>query len=217
MRGIDGWEYLAIFCGGFVGAIARVWLVQELPHGDATWPWPTFIANVTGALLLGYFSTRLQERLPVSTYRRPLLGTGLCGALTTFSTLQLELVTLFSSHHFGLLLAYLVATLAAGFLAVWFAASLVRRARVAVSARCCGSVSDFLEESDRCCALRSTEPSPSTPGLTSRWARWWSICPERSCLGWSAHRDSAPRRRSWLEGPRWVRTRPFPPTCSRPH
>ena len=31
-----------------------------------------------GAFLLGYFATRLQERLPLSAYRRPLLGTGLC-------------------------------------------------------------------------------------------------------------------------------------------
>jgi fluoride exporter len=132
VRGIDIREYGAIFCGGFVGAIARVCLVQGFTRGDATWPWPTFIANLTGAFLLGYFSTRLQERLPVSTYRRPLLGTGFCGALTTFSTLQLELVTMVASHHFGLLLGYLVATLAAGFLAVWFATSLVRRTRVAV-------------------------------------------------------------------------------------
>ena len=130
--GVDVREYVAIFCGGFVGAVARVWLAQGFAHGDGNWPWATFIANITGAFLLGYFSTRLQERLPVSTYRRPLLGTGFCGALTTFSTLQLELLTMYNSHHFGLLLGYLGATLAAGFLAVWFATSLVRRTRVMV-------------------------------------------------------------------------------------
>ena len=56
------------------------------------WPWVTFAVNVAGAFLLGYFATRLQERLPLSAYRRPLLGTGFCGALTTFSTMQLELL-----------------------------------------------------------------------------------------------------------------------------
>ena len=40
----------------------------------------------------GYLVTRLQERLPVSAYQGALLGTGLCGVLTTFSTLQLELL-----------------------------------------------------------------------------------------------------------------------------
>ena len=43
----------------------------------------TFVVNVAGAFLVGFFTTRLQERLPVSAYRRPLLGTGLCGGLTT--------------------------------------------------------------------------------------------------------------------------------------
>ena len=56
------------------------------------WPWPTFVANIVGAFLLGYFTTRLLERLPVSSYRRPLLGTGLCGGLTTFSTMQVETI-----------------------------------------------------------------------------------------------------------------------------
>ncbi len=62
----------------------------------------TFGANVVGAFLLGYFTTRLLERLPVSSYRRPLLGTGLCGALTTFSTLQVEILRMFEHGRPGL-------------------------------------------------------------------------------------------------------------------
>jgi fluoride ion exporter CrcB/FEX len=62
------------------------------------WPWPTFAVNIAGALLLGYLITRLQERLPLSAYRRPLLGTGLCGALTTFSTMPVEVVRMLEAH-----------------------------------------------------------------------------------------------------------------------
>ena len=103
---IDRRELAAIFAGGFVGAIARAELVEALPRNSAEWPWATFIANITGAFLLGYFATRLQERLPLSSYRRPLLGTGLCGALTTFSTMQIELLRMLDAepHRVGAVL-----------------------------------------------------------------------------------------------------------------
>jgi CrcB protein len=128
---IDGRELAAIFAGGFLGAVARAALLEALPHDAAQWPWATFLANVAGAFALGYFATRLQERLPLSAYRRPFLGTGVCGALTTFSTMQLELLRMLDGHHLWLAAAYAGASLAAGFLAVAAATNLVRRARLA--------------------------------------------------------------------------------------
>jgi fluoride exporter len=126
---LDALELAAIFVGGFVGAVARAELVAALPTHLGGWPWATFIANIVGTFLLGYFTTRLQERLPVSAYRRPLLGTGLCGGLTTFSTFQIELLRMLDGGHVGLAVAYVLASLAAGFLAVVLATNLVRRAR----------------------------------------------------------------------------------------
>jgi fluoride exporter len=128
---IDGQELAAIFVGGFIGALARAGLVELLPHEVSAWPWPTFIANLAGAFALGYFTTRLQERLPVSTYPRPFLGTGLCGALTTFSVMQLELVRMLESGHAGLALAYSTVSVVTGFAAVVLASKLVRRAGLA--------------------------------------------------------------------------------------
>ena len=127
---IDRRELAAIFVGGFAGAIARAGLVELLPHDVSEWPWPTFVANLVGAFLLGYLTTRLQERLPLSAYRRPFLGTGLCGALTTFSTMQLELLRMLDGEHFGLAVAYAGVSVLAGFLAVAVATNLVRGARV---------------------------------------------------------------------------------------
>lgn len=122
-------ELGAIAFGGALGSLARVAVSQLLPSRVASWPWPTFAVNIFGALLLGYLVTRLQERLPISTLRRPLLGTGLCGALTTFSTVQLELLRMLEHDRYALALGYVLASVVGGFAAVFLASAVVRRVR----------------------------------------------------------------------------------------
>ena len=126
----DGRELAAVFAGGAIGTLARAGLATVAAPDPGRWPWPTFIVNIVGAYLLGYFATRLLERLPVSSYRRPLLGTGLCGGLTTFSTMQVETIKMLEHHHYGLAVGYTVASVAAGLVAVYIATAMVRRVRV---------------------------------------------------------------------------------------
>src|SRR5436190_12745510 len=102
----DRREVAAVFAGGSVGTLARAGLGEAFPSSPTQWPWPTFVVNIIGAFLLGYFATRLQERLPLSSYRRPFLGTGICGGLTTFSTMQVELVKMLAAGQYGLASAY---------------------------------------------------------------------------------------------------------------
>jgi CrcB protein len=125
---LDPREVLAIFAGGAIGALARAMLSESWTVEPGSWPWATFVVNVIGALLLGFFITRMQERLQVTTYGRPFLGTGLCGALTTFSAMQLELFEMIDLGHYALAVAYAAASLLAGLLAVSLSTSLVRRA-----------------------------------------------------------------------------------------
>lgn len=128
----DRRELAAIFAGGVIGALARTGLLQALPSSSRSWPWATFAVNVVGAFMLGYFVTRLRERLPTSFYRRPFLGTGVCGALTTFSTMQVELFKMIQVHQWGLALAYAVATVVASFVVLAGATALVRRVRTLI-------------------------------------------------------------------------------------
>jgi len=129
---LDRRELAAIFAGGIAGGIARTALERALPAGSQSWPWATFAVNVGGAFLLGFFVTRLQERLPTSSYKRPFLGTGLCGALTTFSTVQVELYKMVQAQQWTLAIGYAMATVVASFLAVAGATALVRRVRIVV-------------------------------------------------------------------------------------
>src|SRR5438067_10499201 len=126
----DRRELAAIFVGGALGAFARAMLGVAFPHLPTQWPWPTFAVNILGAFLLGYFATRLQERLPLSSYRRPLLGTGLCGGLTTFSTMQVEILGMLDAGAWGLAAGYTAASIAAGYAAIHLATAMVRRVRV---------------------------------------------------------------------------------------
>ncbi len=129
MRQFDRQELAAIFAGGAIGAVARVWLSQHYVQADTSWPWTIFAINISGSFALAYFATRLQERLPQSTYRRPLLGTGFCGAYTTFSTMQVELLKMVEADHYGLAIGYAIGSVSAGLLAIWLATTIVRRAR----------------------------------------------------------------------------------------
>ncbi len=127
---VDTRQLVAIFVGGAAGTLARAGLAEAFPHPATTWPWPTFTVNVLAAVLLGYFVTRLQERLPLSGYRRPLLGTGLCGGLSTFSTMQVEIVHMLQAHAWGLAFGYTVTSVVVGYAAIQISSALVRRVRV---------------------------------------------------------------------------------------
>lgn len=120
---VDRRELGAIFLGGALGALLRAGLAEAFPVGTADWPWATFTVNVIGAALLGYWFMVL----PHTSYRRPLLTTGFCGALTTFSTVQLELVEMIDAGRVGLAVLYLAISVAAGLAGAQAATAVARR------------------------------------------------------------------------------------------
>jgi CrcB protein len=104
----------AIMAGGAIGTLARAGLAEALPPRGGQWPWATFVVNLAGAFILGWLLTRLAERSAPSRHWRFFAGTGFCGALTTFSTFQIETFEFARDGHVALAVGYPVASIAAG-------------------------------------------------------------------------------------------------------
>ena len=86
--------FLVVAAGGLVGAPSRYLLDRAISSRiESDLPWGTFVINITGSLLLGFLTgLTLAGRLP--DIGKALLGTGFCGAYTTFSTFTFETVRL---------------------------------------------------------------------------------------------------------------------------
>jgi CrcB protein len=122
----DRGELVAVFAGGCLGGLLRAALLQTLTHRPDQWPWATFLVNILGALLLGCCVAMLRERSRPSR-RRPFLIAGVCGALTTFSTMMVELLRMIDGRHWTLAAAYTAASVLGGLAAVSLSIRLLRR------------------------------------------------------------------------------------------
>ncbi|CAM3737731.1 fluoride efflux transporter FluC [Mesobacillus zeae] len=104
---------LLVSLGGCVGAVCRYWIQNKL--GGPRFPVGTLTVNLFGSLLLGLLAgTKIGGPLYL------LAGTGFMGAFTTFSTLNVDLLRLFSSREHKIGMIYLAVTYAGGLSAVFF-------------------------------------------------------------------------------------------------
>ena len=110
---------LGVGAGGVLGAGARYGVSLALPAPDGAFPWSTFIINLTGSALLGLLLTLLSERFPRGQLARSVLGTGVLGAYTTFSTFEVDALLLWRSHHYLLVALYALGSVLGGLSAVW--------------------------------------------------------------------------------------------------
>ncbi|WP_222195762.1 fluoride efflux transporter CrcB [Modestobacter italicus] len=124
--------YVAAALGGAVGALGRWGVAEALPSPAGGWPWATLLVNLTGCLLLGLLLAVLAARHPGSTWLRPLLGTGVLGGYTTFSTFAVESVRLAETGAWGAAAGYVLASVLGGVAAA--AGGVVLGRRVAAAA-----------------------------------------------------------------------------------
>jgi CrcB protein len=114
------WLFVAV--GAAIGAPLRYLTDRavQLRH-DSVFPWGTFVVNAAGSLVLGALAGAA-----VSSGTYALLGTGLCGALTTYSTFSYETLRLAERGWKFLAAANVAASLLVGLGAVFLGADLAR-------------------------------------------------------------------------------------------
>ena len=109
----------AVFLGGSVGGYARYAVTKAWPASASEFPWSTLAVNTSGAFVLGLVVVIATDLAP-SRYLRPLVGTGFCGALTTFSAVVVSADQLLAHHHRGAAALYLLSSILGGLAACWF-------------------------------------------------------------------------------------------------
>jgi CrcB protein len=110
---------LIVGFGGFLGAIARHGVNVAMARlWTSPFPLGTFLINVSGSFALGLVASAAAERLGFGPSWRLLLGTGVLGAYTTFSTFELETNRLVEAGALAWAAANVVASFGAGFLAL---------------------------------------------------------------------------------------------------
>lgn len=113
-------RYSAVAFGGAIGAMLRFFLGSLLVSRNlAPFPLATFVINITGSFIIGFFLTLATEKLKVDPYLRLMIAVGFVGAYTTFSTFEYETARLFEDKEYLYAFLNVVLSFILGFAAVW--------------------------------------------------------------------------------------------------
>lgn len=115
-----------ISAGGALGSLGRWGVGELLPWSGTTFPWATFMVNVSGALALGVLMVFVVDVWSTRRYVRPFVGVGLLGGWTTFSTYVLEARDLLAAGRPATAFVYVGGSLVAGLVAVWLGIAAAR-------------------------------------------------------------------------------------------
>ncbi len=110
---------MLVALGGAIGAVCRYLIGFGLQHRwPSSFPVGTLVVNVMGCLFIGVLG-QANFAAALSPTMRLLIGTGLLGSLTTFSTFGYETLRCFDEQGLRVAVTNVVANLLLGFIAVW--------------------------------------------------------------------------------------------------
>jgi fluoride exporter len=113
-------RYLLVGTGGFAGAIARYWVnAMVTQRMGLRFPYGTFLINVSGCFLIGFFMYLLAERGVLNPPWLYVIVVGFIGAYTTFSTFEYETMRALQDGQLGVGLLYVSSSVLVGFVMVW--------------------------------------------------------------------------------------------------
>ncbi|MEU3417157.1 fluoride efflux transporter CrcB [Streptomyces murinus] len=119
-------NWLLVIAGAAVGAPLRYLTDRTVQsRHDTVFPWGTFTVNVVGSLILGLITGAVVAG-GMSSNVQLLIGTGLCGALTTYSTFSYETLRLAEDGARFFAAANVVASIVAGLGAAFMGAALAQ-------------------------------------------------------------------------------------------
>ncbi len=117
---LESMNYLWVGAGGFFGAIARyaigTWMTRLF---GLTFPYGTFVINISGCFLLGVLLAVLDARTTLPSALRLAGPVGFVGAYTTFSTFEYETLRTAQQGQRGVALLYVLLSVVLGYLAAW--------------------------------------------------------------------------------------------------
>jgi len=113
--------------GGVAGAVGRYEAGLRWPTGATAVPWTTLEINLLGSVALAVLVVLATEAWPARWWLRPLIGTGVIGGFTTFSTFAVDIRRLLAHGHAGIALAYVAATLGGCAVLSWAGLAFTRR------------------------------------------------------------------------------------------
>jgi len=121
------WDILLVIAaGGALGSLARWALGEALPGERDSFPWATFLENVSGGFALGVLMVFVVDVWSPSRYVRPFLGVGVLGGFTTFSTYMLDIRGLVVADAGAIAAVYLFGSVVVGLAAVWLGIATAR-------------------------------------------------------------------------------------------